>query len=116
MLLHSTEKFRIKSEVIKSIENSVPYETKNGINNWSVSLRRPKNFKGVRTAMINMGTDSRPFLGYIRERNPVENEVVLKSENDNTKEDMRNIHFHTQSSMLNDKLNLNNYYYNCIRH
>ena len=37
--------------------------------------------------MINMGTDSRPFWGYIRERNPVENEVVLKSENDNTKED-----------------------------
>ena len=47
LLLHSTEKFRIKTEVIKSIENSVPYETKNGINNWSVSLRRPKNFKGV---------------------------------------------------------------------
>lgn len=45
--------------------------------------------------MINMGTDSRPFWGYIRERNPVENEVVLKSENDNTKEDMRNIHFYT---------------------
>ena len=46
---------------------------------------------------------------------------MLKSENDNTKEDMRNIpfytsnlHFHTQSSMLNDKLNLNNYYYNSI--
>lgn len=47
LLLHPTEKFRIKTEVIKSIENSVPYETKNGINNWSVSLRRPKNFKGV---------------------------------------------------------------------
>lgn len=121
LLLNSTEKFRIKTEVMKSIENSVPYETKNGINNWSVSLRRPKNFKGVRTAMINMGTDSRPFWGYIRERNPVENEVVLKSETDNTKEEMRNInfytsnlHFHTQSSILNDKLNLNNYYYNTI--
>ena len=49
----------------------------------------------ILTAMINMGTDSRPFWGYIRERNPVENEVVLKSENDNTKEDMRNIHFYT---------------------
>lgn len=40
LLLNSTEKFRIKTEVIKSIENSVLFETKNGINNWSVSVSK----------------------------------------------------------------------------
>lgn len=54
-----------------------------------LSLRRPKIFKGVRTAMINMGTDSRPFWGYVRERNPIENEVVLKSKNEDTKQDTK---------------------------
>jgi hypothetical protein len=49
----------------------------NHIQNWEMSLRRPKNFFGERREYLNVRTDSNPYWVIIREKNPPEEEKII---------------------------------------
>ena len=120
LLLNTINEFQIKRGIIKTIDNSVPFDKKYGVYNWNVSLRRPKNFVGTRTSMINIGTNSNPFWAIIREKNPSENEFVVKTEGNSYKNNIqkyKKLRLSTDSNnkmITGDQLTVNNYYYNTV--
>ena len=118
LLINNIDKYRVKKELINSIDNSVPFDKKYGVYNWSVSLRRPKNFHGTRTSMINVGSTTNPFWSIVREKNPCTSEIVLKTDGNIKKKknfDYFSTHYYTNSSSpSNSTLTVNNYYYNTV--
>lgn len=120
LLLNTINEFQIKKGIIKTIDNSVPFDKKYGVYNWNVSLRRPKNFVGTRTSMINIGTNSNPFWTIIREKNPKENEFVAKTEGNSYKNNIQKykklrLNSDSNNKVINgDQLTVNNYYYNTV--
>lgn len=78
LLINNLDAYRLKRQVIETIASNIPDYIKYGVNNWSISLRRPENFSGVRETFINVGTEKRPFWTKIFERNPKENSCSWK--------------------------------------
>ena len=72
-----------------TINNKVNYPSiGNGLQNWSMSLRRPKNFHGVRRGFINVGTDKNPNFCQLQEKFPnitenIFNPKWMKNDNKN---------------------------------
>lgn len=60
LLMNCINTFRQKKEIKEKYEETLPLDEKYGKNSWVVSLRRPKNFKGVRDSLINVGSDKIP--------------------------------------------------------
>ena len=49
----------------------------NHVQNWEMSLRRPKNFIGERREYLNIRTDEKPFWTIYKEKNPLEDEKII---------------------------------------
>jgi hypothetical protein len=60
LLMNCSNTFRQKKEIKEKYEETLPLDERYGINSWVVSLRRPKNFKGIRDSFINVGSQERP--------------------------------------------------------
>ena len=76
-LLHNAgESYLVKKELINLIESKIPIEEKRGIFNWIISLRKPKNFTGKRTAFINYGSEINPIWQHLRDVYPLNFEKI----------------------------------------
>jgi len=92
-LFNSSNNFILKREnylfTTNTINNKVNYPSiGNGLQNWSMSLRRPKNFHGVRRGFINVGTDKNPNFCQLQEKFPnitenIFNPKWMKNDNKN---------------------------------
>ena len=92
-LFNSSNNFILKRENFlfntNTINNKVNYPSiGNGLQNWSMSLRRPKNFHGVRRGFINVGTDKNPNFCQLQEKFPnitenIFNPKWMKNDNKN---------------------------------
>ena len=49
----------------------------NHVQNWEMSLRRPKNFIGERREYLNVRTDQNPYWIVLTEKNPLEDEKII---------------------------------------
>lgn len=78
LLINRIDSFRMKKEVLNSIDNQIPLEQKYGQYKWNISLRRPERFRGKRDAYINIRTDSNPFWAKINERYPSHVQMSIK--------------------------------------
>ena len=51
----------------------------NHVQNWEMSLRRPKNFIGKRREYLNIRTDTNPYWIVLTEKNPLEDEKIINT-------------------------------------
>ena len=51
----------------------------NHVQNWEMSLRRPKNFVGKRREYLNIRTDTNPYWIVLTEKNPLEDEKIVNT-------------------------------------
>ena len=80
LLMNTYESFRPKQEIIRQLhENLNPPFHRYGSNDWVMSLRLPKNFKGVRISYVNNGCNSKEAWHLMREEFPKETEIVRKT-------------------------------------
>ena len=79
LLKNSGIKYRMKIEKINSEEKdkNPSLVLNNHIQNWEMSLRRPRNFVGVRKEYLNIRTDKNPYWLVLTEKNPIENEKII---------------------------------------
>ena len=79
LMKNSTTEYRIKIEKIKLNDRtkSPNFALNNHVQNWEMSLRRPKNFVGERREYLNVRTDKNPYWVILTEKNPVENEKIM---------------------------------------
>lgn len=83
LLLNQIDSYLYKNEALRSAD-----KTKLENFNWSISLRRPENFQGVRKSYINISTDKNPIWGIVIEKSPKQKEMAVKADselNDNFK-------------------------------
>ena len=66
----------------------------NGLQNWSMSLRRPKYFEGERRGYVNVGNDNKPYWIMLREKYPNHFENIMNPNNYNV---FNNTMYKTQS-------------------
>lgn len=104
LIKNSGIEYRMKIEKINSEENDKPnLVLNNHIQNWEMSLRRPRNFVGVRKEYLNIRTDKNPYWLVLTEKNPIENEKIvnplLNYSNINKKIRLKNL------SYINEKSN-----------
>ena len=77
LTLNSGNSHLMKKELISLIDAKIPTEEKNGIYNWIISLRRPKNFVGDRYAYINYGSNNNPFWNCYKDSSPSKKEKII---------------------------------------
>jgi hypothetical protein len=79
LIKNSGIKYRMKIEKINSEEKdkNPSLVLNNHIQNWEMSLRRPRNFVGVRKEYLNIRTDKNPYWLVLTEKNPIENEKII---------------------------------------
>ena len=70
LLLSTSDNYREKKELNEYLDKSEESNIGNSFQNWSSSLRKPKNFKGIRKGIINYGTDKNPFWAQFKENIP----------------------------------------------
>ena len=108
LMKYSGTEYRIKTEknnlnCIKKMSNLI---LNNHIHNWEMSLRRPKNFVGVRREYLNVGTDKSPYWVILTEKKPLEEEKIYNFHLNNIKKglDIKNInntcYFRTSSKQF----------------
>ena len=78
LLMNRIDIFRLKRQIYNDIENNLPIDEKYGKHKWTISLRRPENFKGERDAYVNLGSDKKPLWSIVREKFPIINELCIK--------------------------------------
>ena len=130
LLLNKSDNFRLKKESLEFLYNLNNKNNKNnnypnignGLQNWAMGLRRPKNFKGIRRGYVNIGNDIHPFWSKIQEKFPIVNEnIVIPSNNNETNNNNNNSNIlftrtlteNISRNMFNNTLssfNNNNYY------
>ena len=79
LITNSSTDYRLKLEKInlnekKKFPNLI---LNNHVQNWEMSLRRPKNFIGERREYLNIRTDEKPFWTIYKEKNPLEDEKII---------------------------------------
>ena len=79
IIKNSGAKYRMKIEKINSEEKRRNQQLvlNNPLQNWEMSLRRPKNFIGARKKYLNIRTDKNPFWFILTEKNPIESEKII---------------------------------------
>lgn len=80
LLINSGDSYLVKKEIINLVDSKIPTEEKNGIFNWIISLRRPKNFIGDRTAYVNLGDNYNPIWQCYKDSSPKLFEKVINPE------------------------------------
>ncbi len=78
LLFLSSDNYREKKEIEELLDKSKEKSIfGNSIQNWSISLRKPNNFKGIRSGIFNCGSDKKPYWAPYRENLPVEKENIV---------------------------------------
>ena len=70
LLLSTSDYYREKKELSEYLDKSDEENIGNSFQNWSISLRKPTNFKGIRKGIINYGTDKNPIWSQFKENVP----------------------------------------------
>ena len=78
LLLNRIDDYSFKKELIKEIDFNKPIDENYGKYKWNISLRRPKNFEGVRNSYINLTREKNPFWGIVVEKSPKIKEVKMR--------------------------------------
>ena len=78
LLLNKLDNYNFKNELMKDIEFNKPVDEKYGKFKWNISLRRPKEFEGMRNSYINLTRDQNPFWGIVIEKYPKIKEFKIK--------------------------------------
>ena len=78
LLLNKLDNYNFKNELLKDIEFNKPVDEKYGKFKWNISLRRPKQFEGMRNSYINLTRDENPFWGIVVEKYPKIKELKIK--------------------------------------
>ena len=95
LMKKSGSEYRMKIDKINSYEKKKkPHLVlDNHIQNWEMSLRRPKNDFGERREYLNVRTDNNPYWIVKREHNPLEEEKIIyrQAYNNNTFKGISNI-------------------------
>jgi hypothetical protein len=76
LLVNKTDSQRMKKEINELLDKEKPIDERYGFYNWSISLRRPKNFNGTRHSIINLGSPINPIWQTIKETIPQSVELV----------------------------------------
>ena len=84
LVMNSGDEFRLKKEAKTIIENRKInlHALPNVSQNWEMSLRRPKNFNGIRKELLNYGTQKCPLWFITSEKAPQVNEYISKPRKD----------------------------------
>ena len=84
LVMNSGDEFRLKKEAKTIFENrkSNLHALPNVSQNWEMSLRRPKNFNGIRKELLNYGTQKSPLWFITSEKAPQVNEYISKPRKD----------------------------------
>ena len=84
LVMNSGDEFRLKKEAKTIIENRKNnlYALPNVSQNWEMSLRRSKNFNGIRKELLNYGTQKCPLWFITSEKAPQMNEYISKPRKD----------------------------------
>ena len=79
LIRNSATEYRLKIEKNNSNESKKTPNLvlNNPIQNWEMSLRRPKNFVGKRREYLNVRTDKNPYWIVLTEKNPLEEEKII---------------------------------------
>lgn len=85
LLANNSSNFRLKNELLNLMENKIQSsEIFANDNCWTISLRKPKDFKGSRHALVNIGSPSHPIWYNMKETNPKFIEIIRSNETDET--------------------------------
>ena len=87
-LLQESDNYITKTETLRYMAlNDKKKNFGNGLQNWSMSLRRPKHFEGERRGYVNVGTDNKPYWIILREKYPNQFENIMNPNNINNEFD-----------------------------
>jgi hypothetical protein len=105
LLVKKTDSQRMKKEINELLEKEIPLDQRYGFYNWSISLRRPKNFSGTRQTIVNLGSPVNPIWQTIKETIPQSVELVRTNNSSN----IENSKFTTSGYLNNitDSSNIN---------
>ena len=79
ILLLTSDNFREKREIHEFLnKNDESGQFGNSLQNWTISLRKPKKFRGTRNGFYNCGNDKRPYWAIYNENYPVVTETIKK--------------------------------------
>ena len=78
LLLNRIDDYCFKKELLKEIDYNKPLDDEFGAYKWNISLRRPKDFEGIRKSYINLTRDENPFWGIVVEKYPKIKELKIK--------------------------------------
>ena len=78
LLLNKLDIYNFKKELLKEIEFSKSFDEKYGKYKWNISLRRPKNFVGIRNAFVNLSQEDNPLWAMYVEKLPRLKELKIK--------------------------------------
>ena len=81
---NSVNNYRNKAEIINLNNNKKKKKSTiidNHIRNWEMSLRKPKNFIGLRKGYLNINSDKRPIWIMATEKCPFEEEKIINPNN-----------------------------------
>ena len=68
---------KIEKSNINDKRNNLHLILNNHIQNWEMSLRRPRNFIGERREYLNVRTDNNPYWVILTEKTPFEEEKII---------------------------------------
>ena len=116
LIKNSGTEYRMKMEKINFEEKrkNPKLVLNNHLQNWEMSLRRPKNFRGVRKKYLNIRTDKNPFWFILTEKNPIENEKIINPFYNNPNKKMVSKNLTQRSYEKKNKLTNNTNSYNDI--
>ena len=87
-LIQESDNYITKTETLNYMSyNERKKNFGNGLQNWSMSLRRPENFEGERRGYVNVGTDNKPYWIILREKYPNQFENIMNPNNINNEFD-----------------------------
>ena len=79
ILLLTTDNYREKREIHEFLnKNDEVGQFGNSLQNWTISLRKPKKFRGTRNGFYNCGNDKRPYWAIYNESFPIVTETIKK--------------------------------------
>ena len=100
---NSVNNYRNKIEKIKlsTKRKKKNLQLDSGIRYWEMSLRRPKNFTGLRKGYLNISSDKRPVWIIATEKYPVEEEKIINPNINNKIEQQKlNTNYKEKSNRL----------------
>ena len=81
---------KIEKSNINDKRNNLHLILNNHIQNWEMSLRRPKNFIGERREYLNVRTDNNPYWVILTEKIPFEEEKIINPNSNRIKQSLSN--------------------------